>query len=81
MPGRHIFEKSVEKRNFCVGDKVLVKFPMVPKGVNPKFFKKWCGGFVVVKKVGNLNLLVCASPHSKPILVHVDRTNIRTISW
>ena len=34
------FDKSVEKRNFCLGDKVLVKFPMVPKGVNPKFFKK-----------------------------------------
>ena len=66
------FNKSVEKRNFCVGDKVLVKFSMFPKGVNPKFFKKWRGGFVVVKKVGYLNLLVCASPHSKPILVHVD---------
>ena len=34
------FDKSVEQRNFCVEDKVLVKFPMVPKGVNPKFFKK-----------------------------------------
>ena len=51
---------------------MLFNFPMVPKGVNPKFLKKWRGGFVVVKKVGNLNLLVCASPHSKPILVHVD---------
>ena len=67
------FDKSVKKRNFFVGDKVLVKFPMVPKGVNPKFFKKWRGGFVVVKKVGNLNLLVRASPHSKSIPVHVDR--------
>ena len=28
---------------------------------------------MVVKKVGNLKLLVRASPHSKPILVHVDR--------
>ena len=53
---------------------MLVKFSMVPKGVSPKFFKKWRGGFVVGKKVGgNLNLLVRASPHSKPILVHVDR--------
>ena len=52
---------------------MLVKFTVVPKGVNPKFFKQWRGGFVVVKKVGNLNLLVRASPHSKTILVHVDR--------
>ena len=28
--------------------------------------------FTVVKKIGNLNLLVRASPHSKPILVHVN---------
>ena len=67
------FDKSIEKRDFCVGTKVLVKFPMVPKGVNPKFFKKWLGRLVAVKNVGNLNLLVCASPHSKPILVHVDQ--------
>ena len=67
------FDQSVEKRDFSVGAKVLVNFPMVPKGVNPNLFKKWCGGFVVVKKVGSLNLLVRASPHSKPILVHVDR--------
>ena len=51
----------------------MVKFPMVPKGVNPKFFKKWRGNFTVVKRIVNLNLLVRASAHSKPILVHVDR--------
>ena len=44
-----------------------------------KVFKKWCGGFVVVKKVGNLNLLVCASPHSKPILVHLDLWHLQPL--
>ena len=34
------FNHSVEQRFFKLGDRVLVKFPMVPKGVNPKFFKK-----------------------------------------
>ena len=34
------FDKSVEKRDFCFGTKVLVKFPVVPKGVNPKFFQE-----------------------------------------
>ena len=52
-------------------------FPKVPRGVNPKFYKKWRGSYEVVKKVGNLNLLVRASLHSKPILVHVDR--VRTL--
>ena len=50
---------------------MLVKFCIVPKGVNLKFVKKRHGGFEVVKKV--LNLLVHASLHSKPILGHVDR--------
>ena len=33
------FNHSVEKRFFKKGDKVLVKFPIVPKGVNPKFLR------------------------------------------
>ena len=53
---------------------------MVPKGVNPKFSKKWRGNFTVIKKIGNLNLLVRASPHSKPILVHVDRVKHTHVS-
>ena len=67
------FNCSVEKRFFKIGEKVLVKFSMVATGVNPKFLKKWRGNFIVMKKVGNLNLLVRASLHSKQILVYVDR--------
>ena len=66
------FNRKTEKQSFAVGDKVLVKFPKIPRGVNPNIFKKWRGGFIAMKKVGELNLVVCASPHSKPILVHVD---------
>ena len=72
--------RSVEKRSFKLGDTVLVKFPMVPKGVNHKFFKKWQGNFTIVKKIGNLTWLVRASPHSKPILVHVDRVKHMHVS-
>ena len=63
-----------------MGDKVLVKFPKIPRGVNPNFFKKWRGGFIVKKKVGELNLVVRASPHSKPILVHVNRVKAQTVN-
>ena len=66
------FDRKAKERVFSVGDKVLVHFPKVPRGVNPKFYKKWRGSYKVVKKIGNLNLLVRASLHSKPILVHVD---------
>ena len=51
----------------------MVHFPKVPQGMNPKFYKKWRDSYEVIKKVGNLNLLVRASLHSKPILVHVNR--------
>ena len=33
-----------------------------------------------MKKVGELNLVVCASPHSKPILVHVDQVKAQTVN-
>ena len=67
------FNRSVKERSFKLGDKVLVKFPTVPMGVNPIFFNKWLGNFTVLKRIVYLNLLVRASAHSKPILVHVDR--------
>ena len=73
------FNRKTEKRSFAVGDKVLVKFPKIPRGVNPNFFNKCRGGFIVMKKSGELNLVVCASPHSKPILVHVDRVKAQTV--
>ena len=47
------FEKSVKKRDFCIGTKFLAKFPIVPMGVNPNFFKEWPGGYVDLKTVGN----------------------------
>ena len=72
------FDRKMKERVFSVGDRVLVHFPKVPRGVNPKFYKKWRGSYEVIKKVGNLNLLVRASLHSKPILVHVDR--VRALS-
>ena len=74
------FNRKTEKRSFAVGDKVLVKFPKIPRGVNPKFFKKWRGGFIVMKKVGELNLVVRGFPHSKPILVHVDWVKAQTVN-
>ena len=67
------FNRCAKRSELSIGDEVMVKFPKVPRGVNPKFFKKWRGGFRVVRRVGPLNLVVRSSPHSKTILVHVDR--------
>ena len=35
------FSQKTKDREFAVGDQVLVKFPLVPRGQNPKFYKKW----------------------------------------
>ena len=67
------FNRCAKRSELSIGDEVMVKFPKVPRGVNPKFFKKWRGGYRVVRRVGPLNLVVRSSPHSKTILVHVDR--------
>ena len=74
------FNRKTKDRVFAVGDKILVKFPKVPRGVNPKFYKKWKGIYEVIKVVGRLNLLVQQSPHNKPILIHVDRARHLTLA-
>ena len=74
------FNQKTKDRSFKVGDCVLVKFPNAPRGVNPKFYKKWKGVFRVTKVVGRLNLLVQLTVASKPILVHVDRVRHLTLS-
>jgi len=74
------FNVKTKQRDFAVGDQVLVRFPQLPRGVNPKFYKTWKGPYRVIKVVGRLNLLVQATPHSKKILIHVDRVRHLTLN-
>jgi len=68
------FNRRTKDRQFKVGQQVLVKFPKVPMGVNPKFYKQWKGPYLVVKVLSRLNLKVVPESGSrKVILVHVDR--------
>ena len=73
------FNKKTKESVFKVGDCVLVKFQNHPRGVNPKFYKKWKGVFWVTKIVGKVNLMVQLMVASKPILVHVDRVQHLTL--
>ena len=56
-----------------MSEQVLVKFPKIPIGVNPKFYKVWRGPYTVVKVFSRLNLKVQAGAYGKTIVVHVDR--------
>ena len=56
------------------------KICSVRQGVNAKVFQKWRGGFTVIRKVGELTLVYCTSPHSKPILVYVDWVKVQTVN-
>jgi putative transposase len=68
------FNRRTKDRVFKIGDMVLVKFPQLPVGVNPKFYKTWKGPYLVVKVLSRLNLRVVAESGSrKTIVVHVDR--------
>ena len=67
------FNRRTSDRAFRVGEQVLVKFPKIPIGVNPKFYKIWRGPYTVVKVLSRLNLKLQASAYGKTIVVHVDR--------
>ena len=67
------FNRRTTDRAFCVGKQVLVKFPKIPIGVNPKFYKIWRGPYTVVKVLSRLNLKLQAGAYGKTIVVHVDR--------
>ena len=74
------FNQKTKDRKFSVGDQVLVKFPQVPRGQNPKFYKKWKGVFKVVKVLGRLNLVVQHNQGRKQLVVHVDRVRHLTLA-
>ena len=61
------------RREFEVGDKVLVEFPGIPVGVNPKFYRTGQGLYTVTKKLGETNVKVKANNSAKIIRVHIDR--------
>jgi len=67
------FNRKAKDRSFSVGEQVLVRFPQVPTGVNPKFYKSWKGPYRVVKVLSRLNLQVQAGMTGKKLVVHVDR--------
>ena len=67
------FNRRTKEREFSVGQEVLVKFPKIPTGVNPKFFKPWKGPYRVTKVLSRLNLKVQAGLTGKKMVVHVDR--------
>ena len=70
------YDKKAQERDFSVGDRVLVYFPSVPVGVNPKFYKKWRGLYTVVRKISPLNLELKSDPGEKSVYVHVDRVKM-----
>ena len=67
------FNRRTTNRAFRVGEQVLVKFPKIPIGVNPKFYKVWRGPYTVVKVLSRLNLKLQVGAYGKTIVVHVDR--------
>ena len=67
------YDKTAVARTFKQGDRVLCYFPNSPPGQNRKFYTLW-QEYVVIKPVGNLNVLIQKPVEkAKPILVHVDR--------
>jgi hypothetical protein len=49
------FDRKTKEKTFAPGDRVMVWHAMLPKNVNPKFYKKWRYANIV-KMIGPLNV-------------------------
>ena len=67
------YNRKTKERIFNVGDRVLFFQNAIPRNVNAKLFKQWQGPFYVVKVVNPLNCVIQRSPHSKELLVHIEK--------
>ena len=73
VKSKHYHDAKAKERSFELGQQVMLFSDQIPVNVNKKFFKKWRGPFVIIKKIGNLNLLLQEGPRTKKLLVHIDR--------
>jgi hypothetical protein len=68
------FNLKTKEKTFVPGDRVMVWHAMLPKHVNPKFYKKWHYA-KIVKMIGPpLNVQVLdKNDRKKPYIIHVNR--------
>ena len=66
------YDQKVKEREVRPGERVMVYFPNPPPKVNPKLHSHWKPG-TVIKKVGNLNVLVGLDSTKRASLVHLNR--------
>ena len=72
---KHYHDVKARSRKFKIGQRVMVYFPDPPAGVNPKFWKKWKGPFLIKNLIGNLNLELQSmeKPKARHLVIHIDR--------
>jgi hypothetical protein len=72
------FDRKTKEKTFAPGDRVMVWHAMLPKNVNPKFYKKWRYA-KIVKMIGPLNVQVLdENDRKKPYIIHVNRVVMAT---
>ena len=74
------YDRKVKERQFMVGDKVMVHFP-IPHSINAnqKFMKRWKGVYVITKKINSVNYEISNSVTEKRSIIHINR--IRPASY
>jgi hypothetical protein len=72
------FDRKTKEKTFAPGDRVMVWHAMLPKNVNPKFYKKWRYA-KIVKMIGPLNVQVLdENDRKKPYIIQVNRVVMAT---
>jgi transposase InsO family protein/ribonuclease HI len=72
------YNRKTVERSFEPGERVMVYYPNVPKGVNQKFYKRW-RLFTVIKMTGPVNVQVRERPRSRKVIVHINRVRHASI--
>ena len=70
------YDKRATKKDFQVGDRVLVHYPHPPPGINGKLWRQWRGLYVVMKVRDLSTVVLHHLVSNKSITVHKDRVKL-----
>ena len=73
---KQYYDRKAKRREFKVGDPIIVHFPPAPQETNKKLHKPWRGIYTVAKVISPTCIEFVSSPGSKPQKTHTDRVKL-----
>ena len=81
LRAQHLHNKKLHDKDttavpFCVGDRVWLYTPVVPKGKTKKFTSFWKGPYTIVDKTGEVNYKIQLIGGTQTFVVHRNRLKL-----